>query len=207
VQVLLIRSVENQLAQSVSYRRAFCFAHGVSHYLLDQVSKGMANPKFAFHTGRTATTLERPKLSMDEMKEMAKKYGVAMSENQSRMATMPDSPEAYICNLWMRDYFNKCGDHIPNSDGEVLYRYFLWLAYLILFLLCQIHLDWIEKKTIHETYCADMDIDFPTYPAYSYFRFIDMWKHLYPKVTIRVYKAVTGGAVSHFACVCSDLID
>jgi hypothetical protein len=85
----------------------------------------MANPKFAFHTGRTATTLERPKLSMDEMKEMAKQYGVAMSENQSRMATMPDSPEAYICNLWMRDYFNKCRDHIPNSDGEVLYRYFL----------------------------------------------------------------------------------
>jgi molybdopterin-biosynthesis enzyme MoeA-like protein len=56
----------------------------------------MANPKFAFHTGRTATTLERPKLSMDEMKEMAKQYGVAMSENQSRMATMPDSPDAYI---------------------------------------------------------------------------------------------------------------
>ena len=59
----------------------------------------------------------------------------------------------------------------------------------------QIHLDWIEKKTIWEMYKEDMDFDFPSYESYSYSKFLEMWKQLFPNVTIRLYKAVTGAPI------------
>ena len=104
------------LIHPLNYRKAFCLAHGISPHLLNTVAKGMKDPRFTYHNPRTK---ERPRMSMEDMKTLGKNYGLTLDEDQIRASIMPDSPESFLCNIWMADYFSKSGDHIPNSDGEV----------------------------------------------------------------------------------------
>jgi hypothetical protein len=73
----------------------------------------------------------------------------------------------------MECYFNQFGDHIPNSDG-------------------QIHLDPIDKFDIYDEYIRDVTALYANTSLLSYTRFLELWDLLFPFVTIRVYKAVTG---------------
>jgi len=75
----------------------------------------------------------------------------------------------------MEYYFNQFGDHIPNSKDEI-------------------HLDPIDKLSIYEEYTDEMDLLRSDTKPISYEQFLDMWRDLFPYVTIREFKAVTGAS-------------
>ena len=70
------------------------------------------------HTIAQETTA-RPGLSLNELKAVAAKYGLALDESLLHAGIMPESAQAFLCRQWMIDHFDKCGDKIPNADNEV----------------------------------------------------------------------------------------
>ena len=73
----------------------------------------------------------------------------------------------------MKVYFDQFGDHIPNSKD-------------------QIHLDPIDKFTIYEEYMQEKQISNIGIAPLCYSKFLIMWTTLFPHVSIREFKAVTG---------------
>ena len=100
-----------------SFRRAFCFAFGISEHLLKSISEGMKAGSRCHTTAQE--TAKRPELSLAELKEVAAKYGLSLDKSQLQAGVMPNSSQAFLCKYWMADYFHRCGDPIPNSDNEV----------------------------------------------------------------------------------------
>jgi len=92
-------------------------AFGVSRHLLKSISEGMKRGMRCHSIAQETTA--RPVLSVDELKIVAAKYGLALDEQILHAGIMPDSAQAFLCRRWMVDHFDKCGDKIPNSDNEV----------------------------------------------------------------------------------------
>jgi len=91
--------------------------------MLKSIADGMKKESRC-HTIAQETT-RRPELTLREMKDVATKYGLSLDITQLQAGIMPNSSQAIICKLWMTDYFNRCGDPIPNSDNEVT---IMWCA-------------------------------------------------------------------------------
>jgi len=68
------------------------------------------------------------------------------------------------------------GDHIPNAKD-------------------QIHLDPIDKITIYEEYLQEVDVTHADIDPVGYSKFLEIWKELFPHVSIREFKAVTGDSI------------
>ena len=107
----------------------------------------------------------------DTLIKMAIKRGNILSKSQIAMMHIPNSPACMTCYAWMHNYFELVGDCIPNSDGEV-------------------HLEPLNIWEVWEEYVEDMK--FVCEPYLEVKTFGQMWKHCFPHVKIREFKAVTG---------------
>lgn len=83
---------------------------------------------------------------------------------------VPSTPECTAAVQWFREYFDACGDHAPNGRGT--------------------HLEITDKIDIYRTYEADMQQAGDEILDYT--RWIRLWETVFPYVTMRTYKQVTG---------------
>ena len=161
-------------------RSAWCTAYGISHAVLDgfadELKRGLKEVD-----SEVLGDKSRPAMSYAEMQKMAERHGLDLDTRHIQAAIMPKSREALLAFVWLELYFNQYGDHAPNAAGEI-------------------HLDPIEKKTIWEEYVRDITEWYPGERYYSYSKLLELWDLLFPFVSIRVYKAVTG------KCNCCALI-
>lgn len=161
-------------------RHAWCTAYGISHTVLDgfalDYKRGVKEVDSEVLGDRT-----RAQMSFSEMEKMAERHGLELDTRHIQAAIMPNSREALLAFVWLELYFNQYGDHAPNAAG-------------------QIHLDPVEKKSIWEEYVRDIVEWYPDERYYSYGKFLELWDLLFPFVSIREYKAVTG------KCNCCALI-
>lgn len=161
-------------------RHAWCTAYGISHSVLDGFAKDYKQGKHEVDS-EVLGDKTRPAKTFLEMQRMAAEHGMELETRHIQAAIMPHSREALLAFVWLELYFNQYGDHAPNAAGEI-------------------HLDPIEKKTIWEEYVRDIVEWYSDDNYYSYSKFTELWDLLFPFVSIRVYKAVTG------KCNCCALI-
>lgn len=80
------------------------------------------------------------------------------------------------CVIWLDKHFSYYGDVSPTTG--------------------QIHLDYCEAKEIYEQYSYDMKITYPhqvfNSVAVDYTTFLKNWNSIFPHVSIRAYKQVSG---------------
>jgi hypothetical protein len=96
--------------------------------------------------------------------------GLQLTWQQLAAAVIPNSVAALNAYGWMNNFFELTGDVQPNSN--------------------EIHLEPQEVKSIYEEYFGfDEQSD---YMYLSYPQFVQLWKHCFPYVKIREFKAVTG---------------
>lgn len=87
-----------------------------------------------------------------------------------RAALTPLAEKQQYCQLWLEEYFNICGDNVPNED--------------------EIRISISEKKDVYEKYKSDFDkasiatVDEKT--------FGNLWNVLFPNCVIRTYVDIPG---------------
>jgi hypothetical protein len=176
-------------------RAAFCKAYGISVWYMDQISSRYKKGEEG--DWRSFCDRDAGAKSLDEAESLSKRYFVCsfcgsslirhvrhnldppLDLRQRQMAVTKNSPQSLHCFVWMHHYFNMFGDHIPNAKD-------------------QIHLDPIDKITIYEEYLQEVNVTHADVDPISYPKFLELWKELFPHVSIREYKAVTGENVHIF---------
>ena len=153
-------------------RFAWCNAYGISHKILDSMSSAYKREEMEIDSD-VLNDSGRPKLSFQEMEQLFRAHGLSTTHKAVQAAIMPKSQEALMGYFWMEIYFKQFGENAPNAAGEI-------------------HLDPIEKKTVWEEYVRDISDWYPDGKHYSYQKFVDLWTLLFPYVSIREYKAVSG---------------
>jgi hypothetical protein len=107
---------------------------------------------------------------IDDLIDLAKSCGVTLSIAQLGALTVPNTVPSLTCFGWMQEYFEIVGDQMPNC--------------------CEIHLEPIEIKSIHQEYVLALTDS--GQEALSYSSFLNMWHCCFRHVKIREYKSVTG---------------
>lgn len=84
---------------------------------------------------------------------------------------LPSGEGAENCYVWLKEYFDKCGDDQPNKN--------------------EIHLDRLTKGEVYGEYVMEFQQN-DDRCILSYQAFVDIWNTSFPYVKIREYKAVSG---------------
>ena len=150
-------------------KACFCNCNGISESAIDRAvasyKSGVKRPATELND-RTAVN----KITFRGMKRVASYYGFQLSRQDVAAANIPNSSVSISCYAWMARYFALVGDEMPNSE--------------------QIHLEPMHIKEIWEEYRDVMKALDCGYIALGPFG--DLWKHCFPYVRIREFKAVSG---------------
>jgi hypothetical protein len=106
------------IPEIVVCRQAFMSAYGISHWLLDSISKHVKEGQS--HDAPAFNDRTRNESSFAEMAKIFKSHGLKVSIEQIQSSMVHNSQESLQCFYWMHSYFNQFGDHIPNSNGQVI---------------------------------------------------------------------------------------
>ena len=143
-------------------RTAWARAFNISHHMLDSLAQ-------EYKSGQ----LGAKSRALNDHSHSCKDYHSAMNKLQ----LVTDNPSKYLAGMilpntdaskeayyWFKEYFEICGDHMPNSN--------------------EIHLESQDKIEIYEVYKREC------LHKFHYTHWDWLWTNLYPHVKIRVYKQV-----------------
>ena len=139
-------------------------AHNVSVVMLETLSyeykQGIVNASRAFgdksHTSTTAKAASTALMNNN----------LDITDDRIKVMVLPNTEAARECYVWMKEYFNVAGDHMPNKkeihlDNEPIFKLY----------------DRYKKQTIYHL---------------GYTQWRNIWTELFPHVKMREYKQVTG---------------
>jgi hypothetical protein len=100
-------------------RQAFMTAYGISHWMLDSISKHVKEGTFV-DSKTSFNDRSRPNYTFEEMKALFRRHGIKSPTISQIQASLVHNSQASLqCLFWMNTYFNQYGDHNPNSNGQV----------------------------------------------------------------------------------------
>jgi hypothetical protein len=139
-------------------------AHNVSVVMLETLAyeykQGVENASRPFSDkSHTCTSVKAASIALMN-------NNLEITEDRIRVMVLPNTEAARECHVWMKEYFNIAGDHMPNSK--------------------EIHLDNEPISNIYNRYIKQ------TIYHLGYTHWRNMWKELFSHVKMREYKQVTG---------------
>jgi hypothetical protein len=157
-------------------RDAFCMAYGIGHSYLDKIC--VAIKQRVVSSSEPALNDSTPSIGTAFIKNliaMAESFKIELSVDQLGALLVPNTVASLSCFAWMRSFFESVGDKQPTGGkfegGEI-------------------HLEPTSILQVHSEYV--LNIEDAGEVSLSYAAFLSMWRHCFPHVKIREYKAVSG---------------
>ena len=142
--------------------------YGFSHNVLDQFAADMKAGRAS--SSRDMNDKSRHIKTHKHAKAAGISQGIQLTDHEIRLILLPNTAAAIAASEWLRLYFLFHGDFSPTSE--------------------EIHLEPVNRCTIFNEYCEDMNKDGEA--PLSITKFLFLWNQGFPNVKIREYKAVTG---------------
>jgi hypothetical protein len=150
-------------------REIWRFFHNVSDWELRSLSKSYKSNYSALGSAIGERQLYGDATdhhtSIDEIKEFCRECDITPDSTMLKMGVV--NRNQLHTFLWFRDHFELSGDSQPNGS--------------------QVHLDKIEKADLYVMYVQEVQESCLTYSSWCKF-----WKNVFPEVTIRKWKNVSG---------------